>query len=114
MNNGILRQEIFSKKVFLLGTVYLRPTNWKIYAKARKIPAGMQIRYDLLIFLKFLLMMIAITTIAKAPRNAISIPGENESNAVLDNTGATPQRATTATRTKNEMILISFFIAELL
>ena len=37
-----------------------------------------------------------------------------ESNAVLERTGATPQRATTATRTKNEMILISFFIAELL
>ena len=29
-----------------------------------------------------------------------------ESNAVLERTGATPQRATTATRTKNEMILI--------
>ena len=114
MNNGMVIQEMFSKNVFFDGTVYFRPTNWKIYAAAKKIPAGIQIKYDLLSFLKFLLMIIAITTIAKAPRNAISMPGENESNAVLERTGATPQRATTATRTKNEMILISFFIAELL
>ena len=39
---------------------------------------------------------------------------EKISNAVLDTTGAIPQSATTATRTKNEIILISFFIAELL
>ena len=56
----------------------------------------------------------AITTTAQAPLKAISIPGENESNAVLDTTGAIPHRATTATRTKNEIILISLFIAELL
>ena len=114
MNSGIVMQEMFSKKEFFDGTVYLRPTNWKMYAKAKKIPAGIQIKYDLLIFLKFLLMIIDITTMAKAPRKAISIPGENESNAVLETTGATPQRATTATRTRNEIIFISLCIAELL
>ena len=44
MNNGMVIHEIFSKNVFLEGTVYLRPTNWKMYAKARKIPAGIQIK----------------------------------------------------------------------
>ena len=110
INKGMVIQEMFSKKVFFDGTVYFNPTNWKIYASAKKIPAGMHIKYDLLIFLKFLLIIIAKVTIDNAPRKAMSIPGENESKAVFERTGATPHSATTVTRTKNEIILISFFI----
>ena len=58
--------------------------------------------------------MIANVITDKAPRNAINMPGEKESNAVLERTGATPHRATTVTSTKNETILISLFIAALL
>ena len=76
MKIGIVIQETFSKKAFLDVTVYLSPTNWKMYAADKINPAGIQIKYDLLIFLKFLLMIIAMAKTAKRPRNAVSIPGE--------------------------------------
>ena len=44
MKIGMVIHEIFSKKAFLEGTVYFNPTNWKIYAAAKIMPAGIQIR----------------------------------------------------------------------
>ena len=44
MKIGIVMQETFSKNVFLEGSVYFNPTNWKIYAAAKIKPAGIQIR----------------------------------------------------------------------
>ena len=44
MKSGIVIHEIFSKKAFLEGTVYFKPTNWKIYAAANIMPAGIQIK----------------------------------------------------------------------
>ena len=76
MKIGIVIQETFSKNVFLEGSVYFNPTNWKIYAAAKIKPAGIQIRYDLLTFLKPLLINKAIAITAKRPRNAVRIPGE--------------------------------------
>ena len=113
INRGMVMHDMFSKNVFLEATVYFNPTNWNIYAAAKKIPAGIQIKYDLLIFLKPLLIKAAIAIIENSPRIAIKIPGEYVSKIAFETTGATPQRTTTPINTRNAMTLI-FFIAELL
>ena len=62
--------------MFLEGAVLFKPTNWKMYAAAKIRPAGMHIKYDLLTFLKFLLIKTAIAATANKPRKAIRMPGE--------------------------------------
>ena len=75
---GTATHDMLSKNVFFAGVVVSNPINWNKYAAPNIRPAGMHIRYDLLISLNPLVINININIAMqdKSPLIATSKAGE--------------------------------------